>query len=69
MDEEAREGDQARVLMPAMWPRSVWRCWPVVESQIFIVASADALAMNWPSGEYDTAETAFLWPWRMREGL
>ena len=33
-------GDHAKVEMPARWPSSVWRCLPLLASQILMVASA-----------------------------
>jgi hypothetical protein len=52
-----------------MWPTSVSRWAPVVASQILAVPSADADAIQRPSGEMRTWETAAAWPWRERCGV
>lgn len=62
-------GDQAMVDIPARWPSSVCSSRPVCASQIFIVQSAEQLAIHFPSGENLTADTPFLWPWRIKVGL
>jgi len=62
-------GDQEMQFTPARWPvRVVWWA-PVVADQIFMVASAEQLAIQAPSGENFTAVTPRLWPRRMRRGL
>ncbi|EAQ93637.1 hypothetical protein CHGG_01872 [Chaetomium globosum CBS 148.51] len=59
-------GAHARHDTPAMWPTSVSRWAPVDASQILAVPSADAEAIQRPSGEMRTWETAPAWPWRRR---
>lgn len=45
-------GDQAMIEIPAKWPSSVCRCFPVAVSQILIVASAaDGVSWWWTLGQ------------------
>ena len=62
-------GDQVNVFTPARWPSSVCSSAPVLLDHIFIVASAEADAIQAPLGEYLRHDMARLCPRRMRWGV